>query len=178
VRSAEGGFGLVSVPLSSAAGRPSDQLSKVGTFAESVRPGGYDPDARLAAMATDGVDAEVVYPSVAMRLYAFPDLDYRVACFRAYNRWLADFSAAHPDRLKGIGMVGLDDPEAAARELEEIKRLGLAGAMISIRPGDGATYAAPEYEPFWAAAERLDLPVSLHIRRITATNAAQHYGFA
>jgi predicted TIM-barrel fold metal-dependent hydrolase len=41
-------------------------------------------------------------------------------------------------------------------------RLGLAGAMITEYPLEHRRYDQPEYEPFWAAAAALDLPLSLH----------------
>ena len=41
-------------------------------------------------------------------------------------------------------------------------RLGLSGAMITEYPLEHRRYDLSEYEPFWAAAEALDLPLSLH----------------
>jgi hypothetical protein len=41
-------------------------------------------------------------------------------------------------------------------------RLGLAGAMITEYPLEHRWYDQSEYEPFWAAAAALDLPLSLH----------------
>jgi predicted TIM-barrel fold metal-dependent hydrolase len=38
----------------------------------------------------------------------------------------------------------------------------LAGAMITEYPLEHRRYDQSEYEPFWAAAEALDLPLSLH----------------
>ena len=46
------------------------------------------------------------------------------------------------------------------QELERAANLGLAGAMISINPILPYTHAA--YETFWAAAQDLDMPLSLH----------------
>ena len=40
--------------------------------------------------------------------------------------------------------------------------LGLAGAMITEYPLEARRYDQPEYEPFWAAAEALGMPLSLH----------------
>jgi predicted TIM-barrel fold metal-dependent hydrolase len=40
--------------------------------------------------------------------------------------------------------------------------LGLSGAMITEYPLEHRRYDGSEYEPFWAAAEALDLPLSLH----------------
>ena len=36
---------------------------------------------------------------------------------RAYNTWLAETCKKAPDRLKGVGVVSLQDPQGAAKEL-------------------------------------------------------------
>jgi predicted TIM-barrel fold metal-dependent hydrolase len=59
-------------------------------------------------------------------------------------------------------MVNLDDVQDGIKELERAARLGLAGAMITELPLDDRRYDQPEYEPFWAAAEALGMPLSLH----------------
>jgi predicted TIM-barrel fold metal-dependent hydrolase len=82
--------------------------------------------------------------------------------FRAYNDWLAEFCRTDPARLKGIAMINLDDVQDGIKELERAARLGLSGAMITEYPLEHRRYDQPEYEPFWAAAEALDLPLSLH----------------
>src|SRR6185295_11387063 len=84
------------------------------------------------------------------------------AIFRAYNDWLAEFCRTDPSRLKGIAMINLDDVQDGIKELERAARMGLAGAMITELPLDDRRYDRPEYEPFWAAAQALDMPLSLH----------------
>src|SRR5205085_10607570 len=84
------------------------------------------------------------------------------AIFRAYNDWLAEFCRADPARLKGIAMINLDDVKDGVAELERAARLGLAGAMITEYPLEDRRYDQPEYEPVWAAAASLGLPLSLH----------------
>jgi predicted TIM-barrel fold metal-dependent hydrolase len=153
---------LIGVGSSSAAGKKSSELRKGGRFETDVFRGAWDPDARLADMARDGVDAEVVYPTMALRMYQLKDKDLLNAILRAYNRWLSGYSGAHPDRIKGIGMVSLHDVAAATAELPEIRRLGLAGVMVALGPGDAESYGSGGYDPFWAKAQELDLPVSLH----------------
>src|SRR5206468_6460827 len=138
-----------------------DTLRKGGRFETDVFRGAWDPDARLPDMTRDGVDAEVLYPTMALRMYQLKDKGLLNACLRAYNRWLAGYCAAHPDRLKGIGMVSLHDVDAAIAELPEIERLGLDGAMIAVGSGDNPAYGDGTYDRFWAAAQELDLPVSL-----------------
>lgn len=144
------------------AGKRSEDFSRIGRYEDS-RAGGWDPTARLADMAVDGVDAEVLYPTVGMRMYQLRDLGLLNAILRAYNRWLADFCSVYPDRHKGIGLVALDDVDAAVAELPEIRRLGLVGVGIGLYMDDERPYSHPRYEPFWSAAEDLGLPVSLHV---------------
>ncbi len=129
---------------------------------EDVHRGGYDPDQHLADMRLDGVAGEVLYPSQGLFYFRVADPALMSAIFRAYNDWLAEFCRTDPSRLKGIGMINLDDVAAAIRELERTARLGLAGAMITEYPLEDRRYDQPEYEPFWTAAEALGLPLSLH----------------
>ena len=57
-------------------------------------------------------------------------------------------------------MVNVASVSDAVGELERMRKIGLAGAMISIEPLVG--YGSAEYEPLWACAEDLDIPLSLH----------------
>ena len=113
-------------------------------------------------MAFDGVAGEVLYPSQGLFYFKVADTPLMSAIFRAYNDWLAEFCRTDPARLKGIAMINLDDVEDGTRELERAARLGLSGAMITEYPAEDRRYDQPEYEPFWAAAAALGLPLSLH----------------
>src|SRR5205807_651575 len=63
---------------------------------------------------------------------------------------------------KGVAMINLDDVQDGIKELERTASLGLAGAMIAEYPAEDRRYDQTEYEPFWAAAAALDMPLSLH----------------
>ena len=90
------------------------------------------------------------------------DSELLSAIFRAYNDWLVDFCSTHPKQLKGIAMINLDDVEDGMRELSRTAKMGMAGAMISEYPPEDRRYDLPEYEPFWALAHDLNMPLSLH----------------
>src|SRR6185369_8164814 len=138
-----------------------ETISAQGRF-EDVHRGGYDPEQHLKDMVLDGVSGEVLYPSQGLFYFKVADTALMSAIFRAYNDWLAEFCRTDPARLKGIAMVNLDDVQAGIAELERAARLGLAGAMITEYPLEDRRYDQPEYEPFWAAAASLGLPLSLH----------------
>ncbi len=131
---------------------------------EDVRPGGYIPEEQVKDMEFDGIDVSILYPTVGLQLFCtVPDSELLSATFRAYNNWLADFCSPFPNKLKGIAMVNVDDPLDGVSELERCSKMGLAGAMITIYPHEDNPYDSPIYEPFWAAAQDLDMPLSLHL---------------
>ena len=140
-----------------------ENLSIKGTF-EDVRPGGYIPEEHVKDLDIDGLDVSILYPTEGLSLFcSVPDSELLSATFRAYNDWLAEFCAPFPDRLKGIAMVNLDDVQDGLSELERGAKMGLAGAMVTLYPPEDKPYDSPIYEPFWAAAQDLDMPLSLHI---------------
>src|SRR6266446_8961933 len=59
------------------------------------------------------------------------------------------------------GMI-LRNVQDGIKELERAANMGFAGAMITEYPLEDRRYDQPEYEPFWAAAQALDMPLSLH----------------
>ena len=131
---------------------------------ENVRLGGYIPDERIKDMELDGLDVTILYPTAAFVLYTIvPDSELLTVIFKTYNDWLAEFCQAHPKRLKGIGMLNTDDVETSIKELERCAKLGMVGAMVSLYPPLERQYDRDEYEPLWAAAQDLGIPISLHI---------------
>jgi predicted TIM-barrel fold metal-dependent hydrolase len=137
---------------------------------DAVPAGASDPDARLRDQDRDGVCAEVLYPSLGMNLYTLKDGELRAACFRAYNDWIGEFCRVRPDRFVGAAMIPLDDVSVGISELERAARLGLRSGMIWGEPPANRPYNSPEWDPLWAAASDLDLPLSLHV--VTSSEAS------
>jgi len=154
-------------PLSSA-GIPSDQLKTYGKRFEDIHRSGWDPMARAADQKRDGVAGEILYPTVGMLLCNHKDLAYKQACMKAYNRWIAEYCAADPGRLFGLGQSALVDVESGIADLEEMKAMGLKGIMMPGYPGEAFTGGSPDYDdpywdPFYQAAVDLKMPISFHI---------------
>ncbi len=130
---------------------------------EEGHAGGWDPHRRIQDMAADGVVADVLYPSIALRIFEMQDIPLLNACLAAYNTWIAEFCQAYPRHMKGIAVVSLDDVARAAAELQRTRKLGLAGVMICVDPGSETSYGDPSYDQFWATAQELEMPVTLHV---------------
>ncbi len=130
---------------------------------ENMLPGAYMPDEQVKDMDVDGVEMNVLYPTIGLWLYRLPDSELMNILFRAYNEWIAEFCGGYPDRLKGVGMLNVDDVNIALAELERCAKMGLVGAMIPVEPPGGRPYDSSEYAPLWSAAEDLGMPLSLHV---------------
>jgi predicted TIM-barrel fold metal-dependent hydrolase len=93
---------------------------------------------------------------------------------RVYNDWMIDFCSVAPDRFWGLAMISLWNVDHAVQELERCKKAGLRGGSIWIAPPEDLQYSSERYEPFWAAAQDLRMPLSLHTatRRVGLNSGA------
>ena len=138
-----------------------EKLSTVG-YLDQVRPGGWVPAEHIKDMAIDGVDEVVLYPTPGIGLYRVPDTDLLTDICRTYNDWVAEFCKVYPNQTKGIAMLNADDTEVAVLEMQRCAKLGLIGATIPIKPLPDRTYDSPVYDPLWAAAQDLNMPLTIH----------------
>ena len=146
------------------AGKSPEELKEFltkATYADA-RPGGWDPAERLKDNEADGVEADVLYTTLGFRIFWLRDAGLQRDCFRAYNDWLAEYCSYAPKRMAGLALISLYDPEQGVRELERCAKLGLKGAMIWCSPPTEQPYSSEAYDPFWAAAQEMNMPISLH----------------
>jgi predicted TIM-barrel fold metal-dependent hydrolase len=124
--------------------------------------GGWDPAQRVKDMDQDGVQGDVLYTTLGFRMFWIRDAGFQRACFQVYNNWLAEFCSYAPQRLKGLGLISLYDPKQAAQDLADCRKKGLAGAIVWASPPEELPFFSEVYDPFWAAAQDLAMPLSLH----------------
>jgi predicted TIM-barrel fold metal-dependent hydrolase len=152
-------------PMDLYGGKGRDEWRPYGERYEDT-PGTGSPEQRVGEMDLDGVDAEVLYPSVncgATVWEQIPDPEAQKAVFHAYNAWLAEeYCAAAPDRLFGVGTIprtGLDD---ALAELRYAKDAGLKAVVLRAFP-TGRSKPSLEDDAFWQAALDMSMPVTIHV---------------
>ena len=88
----------------------------------------WDPAERLKEQDVDGIKGEVLFTSFGLYLYALDDAEFRRACFRVYNDYVAEYSSHDRNRLVGVGMVDIEDIPAAVAELKHCADKGLRGS--------------------------------------------------
>lgn len=128
-----------------------------------LRAGCWDPHERLKDQAVDGVAAEVLYPTLGQQAWLVGDVELEEACVRVYNDWMIDFCSVAPDHHWGLALISLRNIEHAVEELERCRKAGLRGATIWIAPPAELPYTSDHYERFWAAAQKLETPLAMHI---------------
>src|SRR5438445_126434 len=109
----------------------------------------------------EGIDAMVFFPSAALGLPAFTDLAFAAEFARLYNRWLAGYCRQFPQRMFGVGLVPIEDVATSIRIMREARELGLVAIMV---PAVLRTRNLDhrDLEPFYAAAEELEMPLGIH----------------
>lgn len=125
--------------------------------------------ARIAEMDRGGVEL-CILSLVNPGIQSIFNVPQAISTARRANDYLAERVAKYPKRMKGFAALPLQDPQAAAEELTRcVKELGFCGALVhgfsQIGEAESAVYYdLPQYRPFWATVEQLDVPFYLHPR--------------
>lgn len=141
----------------------------------------FSPERRLLAMDQHGVDVEVVSPLPPLLDYSRPGDEGRDTA-RGINEFIVRLCQSEPRRMLGLGTVPLQAPELAAKELAEIKAMGLAGIEIGSNV-NGASLGDERFADFFSEAERLAVPIFVHALNPTVGgrlpgSAMASFGFA
>ena len=137
---------------------------------DEMRPGCFDPKERLVDMDTDGVWAELAFPTFARfaghRFIEGKDRELSALCVQAYNDYiLEEWCATDPERLLPMAVLPFWDVERSIAEVRRVAALGAKAIAFSENP----TYLGlpsvhrDHWEPLWAAIEEVDLPICMHI---------------
>jgi uncharacterized protein len=130
---------------------------------DGLNPGVRDPHRRLDEQDLDGIVGEVMYPSLNMFTFAIPDREVVSAVFERHNDWVLDYCSVAPERLIGIGCLGLPDVDIALAEMERAATRGVRGFAIPAHVSPERPYCHEDYDRFWAAAQDFGVPLTMHI---------------
>jgi predicted TIM-barrel fold metal-dependent hydrolase len=120
-----------------------------------------DIEARLRDLDRFGIETQVVN-STLLNATLSPDIPFEYALCRAYNSWINEVCGRSAGRLRWNAMLRLTDVEKSVEELRRVSELGAAAAEIHGMAGD-RLLDSREFDPFWSEAEKLNLPVYVHI---------------
>lgn len=126
----------------------------------------FDASSTLDAMDIEGVDVAVLYRSIGGIIGQAMDVlepSFSAALCRAYNNWLSDYCQENTSRLKGAGLISLQDIGEAVAEVRHIvKDAGLVGVSIHPDPANGRLLYDSDVDPLWQEIQSLDVAVGIH----------------
>ena len=98
------------------------------------QPGAFNkvgPDGCVDFLQDVGIETTVLYTTLGLAFGKIVSRDWAIDVARAYNDWLYNTYMKHSPRFKGMGLIPLQQPDAAVEELRRIvKELGMCGAML------------------------------------------------
>ena len=116
---------------------------------------------RLEMMRTDGINGEVIYPTIGLYVYAVENPEVGTASCRVYNDWIRERLGDDSPRVRYAALVPTWDTESAISEIGHVARWPSIAALMLPIVGT-PEWNAPQWEPMWAAIAGTGLPVVMH----------------
>ncbi len=135
------------------------------------RPEYQGRDARVEVIEQQGLGGALLFPTLGCGVEQAlkDDIPATMASLSAFNRWLEeDWGFNFKDRVVGVPMISLADPDAAAVEVDSL--IGRGARMVHVRPapvpaGGGASRSLGDksHDPVWARLSEAGIPVGFHL---------------
>lgn len=159
-----------------AAGYPAEEVDLRGVTFDEMRPGCWQPAARLADMDVNGVEAQLCYPNYprfAGQIFLWGrDRELAKLCVEAYNDWMVEeWCGGSGGRLIPLCLVPLWDPVLAAAEVRRNAARGVRAVAFSELPAylGLPSIHSGEWDVFFRACEETSTVVCMHIGSGTKT---------
>ena len=161
------------IGLNAVVGRPRSEYGMEPTRFDQLRPGTFDPAARVDDMNANGLLASLNFPTmpgfaggVFVAAAAKGSRDEAITGLRAWNDWhVQEWCASAPGRLIPMCLVPGWDMDATLAELKRMSDLGVHAISFSDNPSNvGLPSIHNEYwEPFWKACSDYKMVINCHI---------------
>jgi|GEM_PF-386752 predicted TIM-barrel fold metal-dependent hydrolase len=132
---------------------------------------------RIKDMDAEGIDVQVIYGTLNLVFSSILDKDLAIALCRCYNNYMAEDCRGYEKRLKPIGVIPLQDVDAAVAEMHRcVNELGMIGVAVAPNmpiPHPKApdafpeirsckTISHPDFHPILQAAVDLNIGLGIH----------------
>lgn len=138
-----------------------DEITRGPKWHEAL--GSFNGPERAQVLDLLGFRRQVVFSSFCARLiFGAPDAELAYGAAAAQNRAMAEFVSAD-ERMIGVAMVPLDDPDRALAEIQTALDRGLGAIWISAAAPGGRSPGHPMHERIWATLAERGVPFILHV---------------
>jgi predicted TIM-barrel fold metal-dependent hydrolase len=139
---------------------------KVGESDDLVdirRLGTRELKARFADMERDGVDAELVFPSLGLLISRITDAEASRECARLYNDWAWGYVEGVRSKLVPAAVIPLVNLEDGIAELKRIIAIGFRAVMMPTVNFDSIqAFNDPAWDEFFALCGEAGIPLAFH----------------
>lgn len=136
---------------------------KDGSQVTDERYGSNKLDLRLIDMERDGIDAELLFPSMGLVNYLIENAEAELLSAQAYNDWLFNHTKDHLDTFVPAAIIPVRDMDNALAELKRVHEMGYTAVMLPVVPCDGLPrYNEAVWDPVFAFAAEKELPLVMH----------------
>lgn len=126
---------------------------------DTKRRGARDLELRLADMDRDGVDAELVFPSLGLMLPRIDDREAQREACKIYNDWVWEYTSPVRERLVACAMIPCIDFEDSLAECKRTAAIGFPAFCL----WEGLNnYNDPRWDPIFAFAAEKEIPLVFH----------------
>lgn len=131
--------------------------------------GAMNPDERRAALDDLGFQRQLVFTTFAgSQFLRSDDREVKYGGARALNRGIADFCSGDKRQI-AVGVVPLDDPEQALREVNHAIDYGCGAIWLPAAPAGERSPGHPDLDPVWRRMSEAGVPFMLHVGAASPT---------
>jgi predicted TIM-barrel fold metal-dependent hydrolase len=158
--------------LSAVAGKSKEEFSPEPLPYSEMRPGCYDPKARLEDMDRAGILASLCFPTITrfcgQLFMEASDREFGFELMQHYNDWIVeDWCGAAPGRYIPLMLIPMWDPPLAAKEMERMAAKGVTAFAFSENPAPIGLPTIHDRDRYWdpvmAAANEIGMVASMHV---------------
>ena len=160
------------IGLNAVVGRPRSEYGMEPTHFDQLRPGCYDPIARVDDMNVNGILGSISFPSFphfaggTFIAAAKTDPEASLLGVRAYNDWhVHDWCGPAPERLIPQIILPVWDMDACVAELKRMSALGVHTITFPDNPSHVGLPSVHDtyWDPFWQACCDHEMILNCHI---------------
>ncbi len=130
---------------------------------DHYRAQNFDSVSQLEAMDVEGLDQAVLFRTSPKMGIEDLEPEFAIALCRAWNDWITDFRQLDSKRMQAAAILTLHDVDLTVQELRRcVTELGMVGTQLLPNPIKGREIHDPVFDPLWAEAERLNVPICFH----------------
>jgi predicted TIM-barrel fold metal-dependent hydrolase len=161
---------IVTTGLNAVAGKRYEEFTPEPVTYDDMRPGCYEPAARVADMDRGRILSSLLFPSFprycGQVFHEAQDRDLALLCVQAWNDFvLEELAGSYPGRFIPMMIVPLWDPVAAAAEVERTAVRGAKSVAFSENPTKLGlpSIHADHWDPLFRACEETGFALSMHV---------------